>query len=487
MSKPAITATLPTTEIPTVTQRVGRRVLIVCAHEPEMDPRIDWAARYAPASVERVVLGFVDPARPRPSVETVDHIYTIERISRSKRVVWSAVELARRFLSLAPWRDRFIAAILLAGLAPALVVVYGTCALALAVGGRIASLSRKSRVARIVAYPLRFTYRLLKNIRVLKRFWVLLSVAGYYARTNAAIIGALDDRPDFAVLHVNDLETLPAGVLVKWQTGARLIYDSHEYWPYSDVEALGIESRFWKFVERYLVGFVDIAFTVSDPLADELTSLYGRTFVALPNCEPTSPRDEEDPVTAGGRDDRVRFLYQGNFAPQRGLEELLSAWRTLTDPRASLFLRGPDSPSKQACQQLAAQLGLQSPRVEFLQPVRESALVSAAVEFDVGIIPYKPDALAYRFACPNKLSQYMQAGLAILTNDLLYVSEVVRRYGCGLVYSSHQPATIAETVQQLTADRRLLEGMKRRAKAATATEFNWQKQSAPLYVAYVQV
>jgi len=451
-----------------------------------MDPRIDWIGRYAPATLDREVIGFADASRPRPDSEVIDSAYSIERIGRSVPLVRSALHLMHSFFSLAPLGHRLAAASFLLVAALPAVTTLTVLALTLAGGRGLASLSRKSDLVEVVASPLRSMYRRMLRARVLQRLWVFLSMNAYYARTNSAIVSALCARSNFAVLHVNDLETLPAGVLLKWRTGVRLIYDSHEYWPYSDVKAFDIESWFWKCLERYLVRFVDAAFTVSDPLAAELTRIYGKTFVALPNCAPNTPFEHRTDARERRADDPVRFLYQGNFSPERGLEELLSAWVTITDPRALLILRGPDSPWKQACIQLAMRLGLQSPKVQFLEPVHESELIRAAVDFDVGVIPYKPDTLAYRFACPNKLSQYMQAGLAILANDLPYVSGLLDRFRCGLVYASHEPVTITRAVQQLTANRRSLEEMKRMARTAAATEFNWQRQSEPLYAAYLQ-
>jgi hypothetical protein len=53
-------------------------------------------------------------------------------------------------------------------------------------------------------------------------------------------------------------------------------------------------------------------------------------------------------------------------------------------------------------------------RVLFLEAIDESELVTAAAEFDVGLVPYTPTGLNYSNCCPNKLSQYMAAGLPIL-------------------------------------------------------------------------
>jgi glycosyltransferase involved in cell wall biosynthesis len=61
--------------------------------------------------------------------------------------------------------------------------------------------------------------------------------------------------------------------------------------------------------------------------------------------------------------------------------------------------------------------------VRFENPVDTNKLVSAAGEADVGIIPYLPTNLNNYLASPNKLFEYIQAGLPIAASD----SPVMRR------------------------------------------------------------
>ena len=92
------------------------------------------------------------------------------------------------------------------------------------------------------------------------------------------------------------------------------------------------------------------------------------------------------------------------------------------------------------------QLGLLNKSIYFLDAVREDELVAAAAEADVGIVPYLPIAINERLACPNKLSQYLHAGLMVITNDLPYVKSVLEEAEAGLSYSSADLSTLAQAV-----------------------------------------
>jgi glycosyltransferase involved in cell wall biosynthesis len=104
--------------------------------------------------------------------------------------------------------------------------------------------------------------------------------------------------------------------------------------------------------------------------------------------------------------------------------------------------------------------------------------VSAARFADIGIIPYMGPNLNHEFCCPNKLSQYMQAGLAILANRLTFVREVIERYQCGMVYDAREAETLVQAVRHLAEHRDILGAMKRRARERAVKEINWSVQSA---------
>ncbi|MBX6323422.1 MAG: glycosyltransferase, partial [Rhodospirillaceae bacterium] len=317
--------------------------------------------------------------------------------------------------------------------------------------------------------------------------WRMLAAAMRHVLVTTDVFwrAGVGDSLDTAVIYCNDLDTALAGLLLRRAfPGSVIIYDSHEYWPYGNVEALRLQVRIFRAFDRFFMRRADHVLTVSDPLAREMERAYGVSSIhVVPNAEPWIERPwreaqpgEIDRLAAG----RVRFLFQGNFAPQRGLEEILEAWAAVDQGKAALFLRGPRSPWRDALQRRAEALGLLGRSVFVLPPVSVDDLVHGAGEADVGIIPYRGDLPAYRFACPNKLSQYLHAGLAILGNNIPYVAQQIAAGRCGLVYDVADPASIVDAVDSLARDRDVLRQYQRNALGYGRTVFNWQVQSAPL-------
>jgi glycosyltransferase involved in cell wall biosynthesis len=176
----------------------------------------------------------------------------------------------------------------------------------------------------------------------------------------------------------------------------------------------------------------------------------------------------------------LKLLFQGSFAEGRGLEDVLRAWTEVDGSRAALFLRGPENAWQERLQRLAEDLGVLGKSVYFLPAVLEKELIAAAQEADVGLIPYPGHWPSYRFACPNKLSQYLHAGLAILANRLPFVEEVVMRAGAGLCYDGDEPGSFARAVETLAVDRSRLDQFRANAARFAETEFHWARYEAAL-------
>lgn len=305
---------------------------------------------------------------------------------------------------------------------------------------------------------------------------ITLSTLRYILGVNqllATYVGRSGKAPDLVYCH--DLYSLQAGVALKHQFGSCLVYDSHEFYPFQ--YELKPYPQVIRLYEECLVPYADLYLTVSPQLAAVLEEFYGVERVrVLPNVEEL-PRDSskvfssEMSAIAG---QRLKFLYQGSFAPGRGLEEFIEDWTRVDGTRVALFLRGPQNVWRDQLEALAKQRETLGGSVYFLPPVSEQDLIPAAREADVGIIPYKGDSPAYLHACPNKLSQYLHAGLALVANGIPFVKQVVEEAECGLCYDVDQPRSIAAAVERILSDQTLLAECRRNARRFAVDRYNWE-------------
>ena len=91
------------------------------------------------------------------------------------------------------------------------------------------------------------------------------------------------------------------------------------------------------------------------------------------------------------------------------------------------------------------------------------AIVVALAPYDIGLVIDRPETDNARLALPNKLFEYMMAGLAVAVPRAPRWRSSSRREGVG---ASTSRAASARHSQRLAADREALEAMRPRARAA---------------------
>jgi glycosyltransferase involved in cell wall biosynthesis len=295
---------------------------------------------------------------------------------------------------------------------------------------------------------------------------------------NGALIRAARAMGPADLVVACDLEALPAGVCLKNEFAASLIYDAHEFWPFSFPKFTVEDQLYWVKVERNLVAEADKAFTVSRQLALAMTQTYGVPFETLPNAVPLAmvPAPPSATRSAGAP---VRFLFLGGFGEGRGLRYLLDIWPHV-DPHCHLLFQGPYGEYRDGLLAEAARMGLLNKRIFFLDPVPETDLIDAAAQADVGLIPYEPTSINNKFCCPNKLSQYLAAGIPILSNNTVFVSEVLALTQSGVAVDFTNRKKLIDTINKLGADASWRHELGRNARKGFETSFHWELNSASI-------
>lgn len=252
----------------------------------------------------------------------------------------------------------------------------------------------------------------------------------------------------FHVVHAHDLPALPAALALKERLpGARVIFDAHELFPFQFTDAR--LERYWSRIENACIRRADAVVTVNDALAGELAGRYGlptptvvHNSYGVGACPP--PLSPEAFAAHFGAGDRAfTVLYQGNLSPGRNLENLVRAFGRLDDD-TRLFLLG-DGPLEPALRTLAGREG--GGRVFFGRRVPQAVLLAYTACADLGIIPYLPAAcLNTRLCTPNKLYEFIEAGVPICASDLPELRRIVTTHRIGDVFCMDTPQGIASAV-----------------------------------------
>jgi glycosyltransferase involved in cell wall biosynthesis len=293
------------------------------------------------------------------------------------------------------------------------------------------------------------------------------------------------------IVHANDLPTLPTGYVIACFTGTRLIYDSHEL--YSDRGDLPFLPKWFLELalvcERFLAKRADSVITVSDGISLEIDRGMGigRPFV-IRNMSAKTPlragvkKDSRLLRQALGIKEEIPIiLYQGMIAKGRGLLTLVFAMTKLSHPSAVLVFLGNGALVSEL-RARAKSRGLES-RVYFHAAVSPGILPYWTRGADLGVHPIEGICKNHRLCLPNKLFEYIQAGLPVVVTDLPEMRKIVSHYGVGEVFRDGDAEDLAAKIDSL-----LVNGHKYRlASRAAANVLTWDVEKLRLIDIYKSV
>ncbi len=291
------------------------------------------------------------------------------------------------------------------------------------------------------------------------------------------------------VYHASDIAALPACYVAARLRRKRLIFDSHEFplvEPHITRRRMlrAVSGRFLRRALRRTNGL----FVVSPPIGEEMRKLYGGPLpVVLRNVPPYQPRVESDRLRQRlGLAPEVRIaLYQGGLQEDRGLDMLVRAGAFL--PSNSVIVIMGNGPLKAALEEMITHEGV-GDRVRLLPAVPYAELLAWTASADLGLIVYPPSHSPNVLYClPNKLFEFLMAGLPVLASPLVAVEEVLRRYDVGQVVSSLEPSDIARSIAEVLSDSDGLARMRRNALAASRQDLCWEAEQQRLLGLYANL
>jgi glycosyltransferase involved in cell wall biosynthesis len=263
-----------------------------------------------------------------------------------------------------------------------------------------------------------------------------------------------------------------------------LVFDSHEF--FTEAEGLSgrpIQRGVWLIIERLIMPGCRSVITVNDGIADALAERYprakfGRPFVVrnMPVQRAAAPATDRSLWARYGVDaSRPIALMQGAFMDRdRGAKAAVQALDAL--PEITLVLIGAGQEFDWATEQQARFAG----RLVCISKLPFDELVQLTASADVGLTLDLAIHGNFYMSLPNKLFDYIHAGLPVVATDLPEVRRVIVAHDVGQITPSTSPQDIADAIRSvLTTDR---ESWRRRCKVA-AEQLHWDADSPHILTA----
>lgn len=269
----------------------------------------------------------------------------------------------------------------------------------------------------------------------------------------------------------NDLESLIPAYCARIHNPETVIYDSHEIWTERQGCQRTIIHKIINSMERWLeiriVRRIKGIITISDDIAHYLKTQwqYHKSIHIvrnIPQC--TYPlRSTISRQELHIDEDKILFVYTGTISKERNSDKLLSVF-SKHFPHCNLLLIGRNNikiPYNQ--------------NIFHMPAVPESELIGIISIADVGIHPLNTRlCINHQYALPNKVFQYMSAGLALCFYENQSIRDIIDKYNNGVYGSMTDECSIRENIEKLLKND--LAHMKKQSLIAAENEFNWESE-----------
>lgn len=283
------------------------------------------------------------------------------------------------------------------------------------------------------------------------------------------------------LIHVDEAIALPIAVKAATGLHCKIVFDAHEYSPDQHADKLWwriVAQPFYTYLFQRYAPHVNAMTTVAEGIAERYRREFGLEAAVIMSA-PLYTELPFHPVEPG----RVRIIHHGAAMRNRHLEEMIETV-TLADPRFSLefMLVGSDAAYIEELKQKARISA--ADRITFRSPVSPQEIPETINAYDIGLFLLPPVNFNRVHALPNKLFEFIMAGLAIAIGPSPEMARIVRAYRLGIVADTFEPADLAQRLNALTPEE--INAMKRHSLNA-AKRFSADAEMGKLLAIYRRV
>lgn len=285
------------------------------------------------------------------------------------------------------------------------------------------------------------------------------------------------------IYHFHDPELLPYGLLLKKTTNAAVVYDSHECYPEDFLTKEWLPAWFRKiaswgirFLENAVVRRIDFVIAATSHITERFRPVTVR--VATINNYPLREEflDVSDDHNEEAKDG---FCYVGAISEVRGILPLMDALDSIA-PSVRFYLAGTFADQKIESK---VKNHRNWHRVTFLGQVSRKEIADIYRRSFAGVVNFLP-APNHNFSQPNKLFEYMSAGIPTICSNFYLWENIVKKGCCGVCVNPSSSKELAAAINQLSEDMKLRIQFSKNAIRLTQALYCWDFEAENLLRVY---
>lgn len=296
-------------------------------------------------------------------------------------------------------------------------------------------------------------------------------------------------RQDADVYHFHDPELIPIGLLLR-AGGKSVIYDIHEdvpkdiiSKPYLPKWSRSWVSRFVDVLERTACGRFSALVVVTPSIAKRFTPINRHTVIVHNYPYVRELIREGDEVPWESR--RQSVAYVGGLSLVRAIREMVYAMAYLPGSLpAQLELAGPEAKGENNLAEVSLHPGWA--RVKNHGFIDQRSTFRILQNVRAGLVLFHPEPNHFE-ALPQKMFEYMVAGLPIIASDFPFWRKILGESGCAVFVDPQNPREISKAIEYILMNPREAEEMGRRGQATVLRNFNWDTEAEKLIQLYAAI
>jgi glycosyltransferase involved in cell wall biosynthesis len=299
-------------------------------------------------------------------------------------------------------------------------------------------------VGRVLKNSLPLDERVYKTHRM--KLWFEKGVAFYTEFTIRLFFFLLQNKTSLLV--ANDLDTLLPNYYFSKRRKIALVYDSHEiFCEVPELQETPLKKKIWERLEKSIVPKLKYCITVNHSIAKWFNQKYKVDFKVVRNIpDKISVNKIKTRVELNLPIDKKIILLQGaGINIQRGAEEAVEAMQYVSDA-ILLIIGGGDAVENLKIEIKHFKL---EDKVTMLPKMKPEELYQYTCNADIGLSLDKATNLNYQLSLPNKLFDYVYAGVPVLASPLTEIKSFIEKYNVGVCIENHTAKHIADKMNYM--------------------------------------
>jgi len=291
------------------------------------------------------------------------------------------------------------------------------------------------------------------------------------------------------VVHIHDLPLARVGNRLKEKYGATFVLDLHENWPdFLEVSQhtkslagrLLSSTAQWRKYEKKSVRQADCVITVVDEMKNRLVQNGApeAKIIILENTPLLSSVTTRNP----GESEVFNLVYVGGVTQHRGLQYVIRGLALMEKGLKWHFTIAGDGRYLPELKALTVRVGIDE-HVSFEGKIEKQQAESLIRRSDLAVLPHVRSVQSDN-SSPNKLFEYMAAGVPVLASDCISIKRVIDETGSGVTYIYDSPENLALKLGELYLDRENLRIMGENGRKAVREHYNWENSAVSLIQMY---